>query len=193
MSDMAIDYQHRPITADEYQQMGALGILGPDERVELLDGELILMPPMGLAHAASVSRLTRLFLTRLGERADVRPQLPARLSCISEPQPDFALVALRADFYASGHPAPADTFALVECADSSLRYDGGKKLVAYARASIREYWIVNLKDKSLEMYRDPNDLGYARSTVARPGERVAFAAFPDVTFEVCEVLGSERP
>ncbi len=193
MSDMAIEYQHRPITADEYQRMGELGILAADERVELLDGELIVMPPMGLPHAASVSRLTRLFLMRLGESADVRPQLPVRLSRISEPQPDFALVMLRADFYAAGHPASADTYALIECADSSLRYDRGKKLVAYARAAIREYWIVNLSDESIEIYRDPSDLGYATSLVARVGDGVAFAGFPDVRFDVAELLGCKRP
>lgn len=171
--------------------MGEFGILGPDERVELLDGELILMPPMGLAHASAVSRLNRLLLSRLGERADVRPQLPSRLSRISEPLPDFSLVALRADFYATdSHPAPADTYAVIECSDSSLGYDRGKKLVAYARAAIPEYWIVNLSDAAIEVYRNPNDLGYATGFVARPGERVAFGAFPDVWFDVADVLGT---
>lgn len=194
MSDMAIDYRHRPITVDEYREMGRIGILGHDERVELLDGELVALPPMGNRHAAAVSRLTRFFLFRLGDRTDVRPQLPTHLSPISEPQPDFALVVLRADFYAiDDHPSPSETFALVECAESSLAYDRGKKLLAYARAAVPEYWIVDLAHASIEIYRDPNDLGYASKTVAVAGERVAFEAFADVTFAVSELLGLESP
>lgn len=189
MSDMASEYRHRPITVEEYHRMGELGFFGPEERIELLDGELIAVPPMGDSHASAIERLTWYFVTRLGERAAVRPQLPTRVSRISEPEPDFAIVERRADFHASGHPRPAETFALVECADSSLRYDRGKKLSAYARGGVREYWIVNLVEACIEIYDDRNDLGYGRSRNARAGESVAFAAFADVAFGVSELLG----
>lgn len=193
MSDMAIEYRHRPITVDEYHRMGEAGILGPDERVELLDGELIAVPPMGERHASSVERLNWLLVTRLNGRAGVRPGLPATISRISEPEPDFAIVERRADFHASGHPRPPGTFALVECADTSLRYDRGKKLSAYARAGIAEYWIVNLVDACVEVYAEPNDVGYAKPRVARPGESLAFATFPEVVFTVAELLGIAAP
>lgn len=190
MSDMAIGYRTRPITVEEYREMGRVGILGERESIELLDGELIALPPMGHRHAAAVSRLTRFFLFRLGDRTDVRPQLPTHLSPISEPQPDLALVVLRPDFYASDdHPLPSETFALIECAESSLAYDRGKKLRAYARAAIRECWIVDLAHASIEISREPSDLGYASTTVAVAGDVVAFEAFPDVTFTVSELLG----
>lgn len=191
MSDMAIDYQRRPITVEEYHRMGELGFFGPEERVELLDGELIAVPPVGESHASAIERLNWYFITRLGERAGVRPQLPTRVSRISEPEPDFAIVVRRADFHASGHPQPPETFALVECADSSLRYDRGKKLSAYARGGVREYWIVNLVEACVEVYGDPNDVGYGRSQIARAGESLAFAAFPDVAFSVAELLGTD--
>lgn len=189
MSDMAIAYTHRPITVDEYHRMGELGFFAEGERVELLDGELIAMPPMGEAHASAIERLNYLLISRLGERAGVRPQLPARVSRISEPEPDFAIVERRADFHASGHPRPAGTFAFVECADSSLRYDRGKKLAAYARAGIPEYWIVNLVDACVEVYGEPNDTRYAKTRTARAGDAVAFSAFPEIAFDVAELLG----
>lgn len=191
MSDMAVDFQHRPITVDEYHRMGELGFFGPEERLELLDGELIAVPPMGKMHASAIERLNFLFVTRLGEHAGVRPQLPTRVSNISEPEPDFSIVVRRPDFHASGHPQPQGTFALVECADSSLRYDRGKKLAAYARAGIREYWIVNLVDACIEVYDAPSDLGFAQTRIVRAGESLAFGAFPEIVFAAGELLGSD--
>ncbi|MEO6991349.1 MAG: Uma2 family endonuclease [Candidatus Baltobacteraceae bacterium] len=193
MSEMAIDYQRRPITVEEYERMAELGIIGPEERVELLDGELILMPPMTPPHFASLGRLTRLFVMRLGERAVVVPQAPIRIASISEPEPDFMILAARDDFYLGERASPATAQAFVECSVSSLAYDRGKKLKAYARAGIPEYWIVNLVDGVLEVHRDPHDLGYAFTRPLVHGARIALAAFPDIEFEVSDILGPLTP
>lgn len=191
MSDMATDYQRRPITADEFDRMGDVGIFGPDERVELLEGELVLLPPMNPLHARSIARVNRIFVTRLGNRAIVMPQLPIHLSLISEPLPDFGIVEPDERRYTHRHPDAASTFALVECADTSLSYDRGKKLLAYARARIREYWIINLNERCIEIHRDPHELGYRSRRIATPGESIRFATLPDLAFTVAELLGPD--
>ncbi len=189
MSDMAIDYQRRPITADEYVRMGELGIIGPEERVELIEGEIVLMPPMNGPHISSIMRINELFVKRLSGHAMIFPQGPVRVSSISEPEPDFAVLHRRDDYYGHKRPNEPNVYALVECADSSLRYDRGTKLRVYAKAGVQEYWIVNLVEHCLEVHREPHDLGYAVREVRRPGESVGFIAFPDVRFTVDEVLG----
>ncbi len=187
--DMAIDYKPRLFTAEEYHRMGEAGVFGPDERVELLDGEIIAAPPMGDRHAAGIERLTHLLVRRFGENASIRPALPVKLSAISEPQPDFALAKRRSDAYRKGGVHTSDVLALIEVSDSSLGYDRRKKLHAYARAGIAEYWVVNLVDETVEQFRDPNDVGYASSFVAHRGERVSFVAFPSEAIGVDEILG----
>ncbi|MDQ2908310.1 MAG: Uma2 family endonuclease [Candidatus Eremiobacteraeota bacterium] len=189
MSEMAIDYQRRPITADEYERMAELGIIGPEERVELIEGEIILMPPMGEAHVSSLLRLTELFVQRLSGRAMIMPQGPVRVSSISEPQPDFAVLYRRDDYYRHGKPDQSNVYALVECAETSLRYDRGTKLRVYAKAGVREYWIVNLVAHCLEIHREPHDLGYAVREVRGAGESMAFSEFPQISFTVDELLG----
>lgn len=190
MSDMALDYQRRPITVDEFERMAEIGIFEPDERVELLDGELILMPPMNPPHFGSVARLNQLFVVRLAGRAVVSPQLPLRISRISEPMPDFAILFPREDFYATERPGVETTYALVECSDTSLAYDRGKKRKAYARANICEYWIVDINARRIEVNRDPHDFGYRATHVAEPGDSLAFLAFPEIAFSVAELVGT---
>ncbi len=189
MSEMAVEYQRRPITVQEYERMAEMGIIGPDERVELVDGEIILMPPMGPPHISSLGRLTELFVLRLAPRAFIIPQAPMVVSRISEPEPDFQILVRREDFYFGERPSPTNCYALVECADTSLRYDRGKKLKVYARGGVREYWIVNLVDRCVEVYREPHDVGYAVHTVHQPGDVISFAALPDLVLTVEEILG----
>lgn len=189
MSEMAIEYQRRPITADEYERMAELGIIGSQERVELIEGEIILMPPMGEAHISSLLRLTELFVQRLFGHAMILPQGPIRVSSISEPEPDFAVLYRRDDYYRHQRPNQSNVYALVECADTSLRYDRGTKLRVYAKAGVREYWIVNLVEHCVEVHREPHDLGYAVREVRRPCESIAFAEFPEIGFTIDELLG----
>jgi Uma2 family endonuclease len=187
--DMAIERNPRLFTVEEYHRMGEAGVFAPDERVELLDGEILIVPPMGPLHASSVERVNRAFVLRLAEHASVRPGLPVELSNFSEPEPDFTLARRRLDAYESAAVRPQDVFALVEIADSSLGFDRRRKLQAYARAGVPEYWIVNLRERTVERYREPNDLGYASVSVAKRGARVAFATFPGVEFAVEELTG----
>ena len=180
----------RLFTVDEYYAMGEAGIFGPEERVELLDGEILTMPPIGPHHAGAVNRLTHLLVTRFGDRAVVQVQNPVRLSNDSEPQPDFGLLRPRPDYYSARHAQPGDVFALIEVADTSLPYDGGRKLKAYARRGIAEYWVVNLRDDRVEIFRRPAETGYAERRVAERGEVVAFEAFAQDALTVDEILGA---
>ena len=188
-SEMATDYQRRPITVDEYERMAETGIIGPAERVELIEGEIILMPPMGPPHFGSAARLNRLFVKRLGERAVVMPQGPIRLPPLSEPEPDFAIYLPRDDFYGTERAGAEHAYAVVECSDSSLRYDRKTKLRVYAKAGVREYWIVNLIDRCVEVHRSPHELGYRQREVKRSGQDLALEQFPDIVFAVDEMLG----
>jgi Uma2 family endonuclease len=178
----------RPITVAEYHRMGEVGIIGPDERVELLDGELIAMPPIGAPHGYSVGQLDAYFQRRFAGRAWVSVQGPVTLDAVSEPQPDVMLSALPAERYAIAHPTPDEALLVVEVAQSSLPYDRGRKLRAYARRKVREYWIVDLRHEQVDVYREPVGEGYAVHHVARRGDAVAPLAFPEDAVPVDEIL-----
>jgi Uma2 family endonuclease len=119
----------------------------------------------------------------------ISQQLPIVVSERSEPEPDFALIRWRDDYYASGIPTNADAFAIIEVSDSTLRFDRGKKRAVYARAGIAEYWIVNVRAEQIEIHRDPHGESYPAPRIAKKGDTVSFAAFPDVVFTVDELLG----
>lgn len=179
----------RRFTAREYQRMGETGILHEDDRVELIEGEIIEMAPIGNRHFACVNRLTRLFVQRVGDSAVVHVQNPVRLSDLSEPQPDLSLLRPREDFYAGKHPAPEDVLLLVEVADTSLAYDREVKLPLYARAGIREVWIVDLAGEKIERHTDPTTEGYRRIEQVRRGETLEPAALGGLALPVDDVLG----
>jgi Uma2 family endonuclease len=191
VSDMEAQFEvpYRPITVDEFDRMAATGIIAPDERVELVDGRLVQREPMNASHASIVARIMTVLLRRIGDRACVWQQLPVVVSDRSKPFPDVALVRARPDYYGSALPRPEDVFAIVEVSDTMLAYDRGEKLRLYAKAAVPEYWIVDVKARRIETYREPHDLGYSPRTVAASGDRVAFEAFPDVVFFVDELLG----
>ena len=147
--------------ADEYQRMGEAGILAPDERVELIEGEIIVMPPIGSAHAGLVIHLNHLLTRAVDGRALVNVQNPVRLSDLSEPEPDLALLRPRDDFYTGAHPTPADTLLAIEISDTTLAYDRDVKVPMYARHDIPEVWVIDVKGKRLLVYRTPDGNGYA--------------------------------
>jgi Uma2 family endonuclease len=146
-----------------YHRMAETGILAPEDRVELIDGEVIEMAPIGSAHAGTTNRLTSL-VGRLAADGHVvaSVQSPLRLDPFNEPQPDLMLLRPRADFYASGHPTATDVLLLVEVADSSLAHDRGPKLALYARHGVPEVWIVDLAGRAVEIFRGPGPQGYAK-------------------------------
>ena len=170
--------------------MGRAGILAADERVELLEGEVIVMSPIGNRHAACVDRLNHAFSTsvRLAGRALVRVQNPLADSDRSEPQPDLMLLVHRDDRYDFGHPEPEEVLLLVEVADSSLDFDRRTKMPLYADAGIREVWLVDLEHDRIEAHNGPAPGGYRSTRRCAPGESLAPSALPDVTVEVAEII-----
>lgn len=175
--------------ADEYQRLAGAGVLSPDLRVELIDGEIIEMAPIGSRHWATVNRIDELLKQAVGARAIVSSQSSFRLDAYSEPEPDLALFKRRQDFYASALPAAADTLLIIEVSDSSVTYDRQVKLPLYARAGIPEVWIVDLDADLLRMYRDPKDDDYLHATATASPGVVTIAALPGVTLDLTGLFG----
>lgn len=179
----------RTFTRDDYYRMAEAGILTEDDRVELLEGEIVRMTPIGKPHASVVDCLTALFSRQLGSRAIVRVQNPIVLNDLSEPQPDVTLLKQRADFYRREHPRPRDILLLVEVIGSEKDYDRSVKLPLYARAGIREVWLVDLLGDAIETHRKPTPRGYRELAQKGRGARIAPAAFPRTFFAVADMLG----
>ena len=168
--------------------MGEAGILPSDERTELIEGDVFVMPPIGPGHAEGNSRVDRVFQRRFSDRVMVRSQSPIRLPNDSEPQPDIVLARLRPEGYGAAHPRPEDILLVVEISDTTLASDREKKLPLYARAGIPETWLMNLPDDRIEVYRDPAPEGYRSITLVPRDGAVAPLAFPDVTIPCAELL-----
>jgi len=184
---MAVPIPHRLFTVDEYYRMAEVGILKPNERVELLAGEIVPMNPIGSPHAWCVNRLVGIFAPRSGEiRLGV--QNPIRLDDRSEPEPD--LVVLRPETSTDSHPRPADVLLVVEVADSSLAYDRGVKAPLYALEGIPELWIADLGGERVEVYREPSPSGYRLVQVFGRGQGMSPLFAPDLTIEVDAIFGS---
>lgn len=183
------ELKRRPITADEYYQMARAGILAERERVELIEGQILEMAPIGTDHFAKVNRLYRILFLAIGDLGIISCQNPVRLSPISEPQPDFAVLKPRADEYRSGLPGPEDVFLLIETASSSLAYDRNTKAALYARHGITDYWIVNLIANVIEVHHTPEDGQY--SSISRPSatEQLTITSLPGVIIAVSDILG----
>jgi Uma2 family endonuclease len=151
---------HR-LTVDEYYRMAEVGLLSPDDRVELIEGEIVEMPPIGDRHAAAVDLLASALIRSLGDTAHVRIQGPVRLDAGSEPQPDIALLKPRADSYKTGHPTAADVLLAIEVSESTREYDLDSKARLYARYGVAEYWVLDLIDNQLHRFRRPIRGSYA--------------------------------
>jgi Uma2 family endonuclease len=164
-------------TVQELLALDETGKLNPEKRYELLDGEVYEMQPIGEGHANELDSLVERFVLTFSGRARVRSQNPLYIEEFDLPQPDIALLDPKRD-YSKRHPRPEDTYLVVEISDSTLAYDRGKKLRRYALALIREVWIINLKDRHTEVYRDPMGEEYLTRFVVKPGESIAPLAFP---------------
>jgi Uma2 family endonuclease len=184
-----IDLQRRLFTTEEYHLMGEAGVFGPEDRVELVDGEIVEMSPIGSLHAACVDRLVVLLQPHAAGTAILRVQGPIRLDAHSEPQPDLSILRQRADFYASAHPTPADVLLVVEVADTSLRSDRDVKIPLYARTGIPEAWLVDLATSTVDVFTHPSLQGYRESRRAGRTEPLISPTFPATTFSVNDILG----
>lgn len=186
---MTLTARHWRFSVDDYVRMHDLGIIAEDVRTELIDGEIIEMPPIGPPHASTVGRLNHVFGQWLGDRALVWVQNPLLVGAWSMPQPDIVLLRPREDFYVFAHPEPIDALLVIEVSETSIRYDRQTKLPLYARAGIAEVWLAVLPKGRLEVYREPAEGYYKSKTILTRGERVSPLAFPELDIAVEELVG----
>lgn len=178
-------------TVSDVLKMDAAGIFDDEQRIELIAGEIVVKPPIGPGHAGDVDILNAVLIRILADRAWIRAQHPLVLEEYHLPQPDIAVVRRRDDYYRNAHPTPADVFLVIEVADTTLRSDRQMKGPLYARAGIPEYWIVDVRRRQIEVYRDPAEDGYESLRTVRSADSLDLVALPGVTIAVSELLGSE--
>ena len=186
---MSAPFRTYNFTVDEYHRMAKAGVFHEDDRVELIDGQVVEMTPIGPRHARCVDDLTRLLSRLADDQAIVRVQNPVVLAEYHEPQPDLALVRERPDRYGQAHPQPAHVMLVVEVADTSVEHDRSVKIPLYARAEIPEAWLVNLPDELIEVYRNPAGGSYAEITSLSRGETIKPLLLPDARLGVADILG----
>ncbi|MEG3922852.1 Uma2 family endonuclease [Microcoleus sp. POL10_C6] len=177
----------------EYHRLGELGFFAPDERVELIRGEIIIMAAKGRLHSVCNSLLLEELVILLARRARLRVQEPIILSDDSEPEPDVVIARNRADRYLSSHPQPADILLVIEVSDSTLKYDRTTKLSLYAETGISNYWIFNLVDNQLEMHSEPyqkqnGSYSYQLQRVVLPNQTVIIPGFPELSLDLSSVF-----
>ncbi|MGA1621959.1 MAG: Uma2 family endonuclease [Synechocystis sp.] len=179
----------RLISTTEYHRMAEVGILGADERVELIAGQIIEKIPKGPVHSALCKRIEKLLEKRLADQGLVRLQDPIRLNRYSEPEPDLAVVHPSPNFYADRHPVPDDVYLIIEIADTSVERDLGSKANLYASAGIVDYWVLNIALQQLHVFRSPQGNSYQSQLILKGDQRIALLAFPDCVISVLECFG----
>jgi len=168
----SVQVSKRLITVSDYHKMGEAGIL-PEKGIELINGEIIEMSPIGSRHAAMVDKTSNLLTHLLFRKAIIRVQNPIGINPISEPEPDIAILKYQSDFYKNKHPQPEDVLLVIEIADTTTTYDREVKLPLYAEAGIREYWLVNLKKEQIEVHTEPLGNDYqSRKLVNKTGNLI---------------------
>ncbi len=185
---MAVAGEQRTFSVADYHRMADVGILTEDDRVELIEGRIIVMSPIGSRHAACVKRLNAFLSQHVAENALVSVQDPIQLNDYSEPEPDVALLRLRDDFYASGHPTAEDILLVVEVADTSEGYDREEKIPLYARSGIREVWLVSLLKNRVEVYTEPTGDLYRQVRYAMRGDVLNAQQLPNVHLAVDDIF-----
>ena len=173
----------------QYRAMTEAGILTKEDRVELIDGEIIAMSGIGPEHVASVNVGAELLFAGVRRRAIVSVQNPIELSDLHRPEPDIALLRRSGDFYRSEMAGADDVFLIIEVADSSLEYDLQVKLALYARFGVPETWIANIRARTIEVYTDPVDGEYTTRRTFRHGQTATPTAFPDIALPVSDIIG----
>jgi Uma2 family endonuclease len=184
-----IDHPKRHlVTAQEYLRMGETGVFAPDARLELIEGEIFEMAPIGPPHAGAVITLSELLILRAHGQATVSVQLPVIAGELSVPQPDFALLKPRRDNYSIAHPVGEDILLAVEVSDTTLRADLRIKAPLYARTGIPEYWVVDVNERAVHVFREPGIDGYRNTTVAKGEDELSPVKLPDVRLRVKEIF-----
>jgi Uma2 family endonuclease len=186
---MSVQIARRHFNIAEYYKMAAAGVFSEDDRVELIEGEIVEMNPIGSRHAACVGRLTKLLGRMADDNAIVWVQNPVQVSDYSEPLPDVALLRRRDDFYAQANPQPPDVFLIIEVADSSVEYDRGIKIPLYAQAGIPEVWLVNLPKETVEIYSQLLEGEYREIRLIKRGESLTAKSISNLTIDAGAILG----
>lgn len=186
---MAVEIQRRRFTTDEFHKMGEAGIFHEEDRLELIDGEIVMMTPIGPRHAYYVNRLNKVLVQAVGELAVVSPQNPVQVERRSEPQPDLVVLRPRGREYLAATPGKEDALLIVEVSDSSLAYDRDVKVPLYAAAGVPESWILDVEAQEIERHTMPAPGGYRRIERLSAGDRVTLVALPMVTIDLAQMLG----
>ena len=186
---MSVQYQKHNFNVDEYYRMAEVGLLSADDRVELVEGEIVEMSPIGSTHAGTVDRSSAFLNLKFGNAVIVRVQNPIRLDDFSEAQPDLALLKPRKDFYSKSHPGPEDVLVVIEVADRSLDYDRNVKLPLYARAGIPEAWLMVLSKDVIEVYSQPRNGKYQKVQRLKRGKTLVSSTIPTFSCKVEDLLG----
>ncbi len=186
---MSAQLERWHFNVDQYYRLAEAGVLQPDDRVELIEGEIIRMPPIGSPHASRVKRISYILHDVFEERVIVSVQDPVRLNDFSEPVPDVALLKPRGDFYAARHPAPEDVLLIVEVSDSTILTDRNVKVPLYARAGIPEVWLANLPKQVVEVYSEPAEGKYQKAVTFNLGEVLISPTVADLSLRVEEIMG----
>jgi Uma2 family endonuclease len=182
-----VSVSRRLLSVEEYHKIGEAGVLGEDDRVELIDGEMIEMAPIGSRHVAKVNRFARLLSRSVEEQAIISIQNPIALPPHNEPQPDIALLKPRADDYETKLPGAEDVLLIIEIADTTLTYDRDAKIPIYARQGIVEVWLLDVQTRSLSMFLDPGPKGYQRLLTPERSDTIAPSLLPSVTIRLSDL------
>ena len=177
----------RLLTLDEYHTIGTAGVLKEDDRIELIEGEMIEMAPIGSRHLAKVNRLARLLSQCIGDQAIVSVQNPIALPPHNEPQPDLALLKPRADDYEGKLPSAEDILLVIEVADTTLAYDRDAKMPIYARHDIVETWLVDIQGQTVSIYQEPGKNGYRRLLTPTRNESITPTQLPNVVIQLVDI------
>lgn len=182
-------FPRRRFTVQQYERMVEAGVIRPDERVELLDGEVVEMPPIGPPHASRVDRCTTFLSRALGTGVILRVQSPLVLSDVSMPEPDVTVLRQRDDFYATRHPTVDDVLLLIEVGDTSARFDREVKLPLYAAAAVPEVWLLDVTARAIAVFRDPAAGSYQSTATARPGDMLRPGLVPEAAVLAADLVG----
>jgi len=186
---MSVNLAKHLFTVFEYERMGETGILAPDARVELIEGEIIETSPIGSQHAACVDLISDVFHEQLRGQAIVRTQSPIVLDDFSEPEPDVSVLKFRENYYRNAHPRPHDVLLVIEVSETTIQFDRHVKTQLYARAAIPEVLLVSLPDKHAEYYSRPENASYQDTKILRHSDRFESVIAPGLSLEVGKILG----
>ncbi|MEK8018969.1 MAG: Uma2 family endonuclease [Candidatus Parabeggiatoa sp.] len=180
--------QKYSVSVREWHKMGKYNIFPPEVRIELIEGEMIEMAPIGPTHACCVFNLIEILSTQKGKAAQINVQNPIQLNDLSEPEPDLVLLRPNPQLYQNGHPTAADILLLIEVSDSTIKYDRDTKIPLYAKDGIVESWIVDLSAKQVEVYLSPTTQGYTEKRIFQPGESLIPSQLPHIKIDVSDIL-----